>query len=282
MSKLLRQTWISPTEKKPYRATSDSWTTKRNFISKLAEKLKLFNKLLKTEVPINITSELRKTLESVSKALSNAFEIASKQPIPGKQLVSLKKLQAPEIPVMLSWLRITWTRNYNRNAKRAPQCRLDRKYSQLRNSKYPFTGKIFWQSTWRSLSLQTFYGKQQNRQSFWKITNHSGDSSRRKQFHQRCGMHVTVSCNLISKSHTLPAQSTQQMNLSPEENSKTRRRYVSKSEKKFKQHPLRWQHLPRTSLMKNNSSSLKQTMRMSQKNRPSNKINTLDKMRING
>ena len=53
----------------------------------MAEKLNRFYKLLKTEVPINITSELKQTFDSVNKALSDACELAMKQPIPGKQLV---------------------------------------------------------------------------------------------------------------------------------------------------------------------------------------------------
>ena len=53
----------------------------------MAEKLHPFYKLLKTEVPINITSELKETFDSVNAALSNACELALKQPIPGKQLV---------------------------------------------------------------------------------------------------------------------------------------------------------------------------------------------------
>ena len=53
----------------------------------MAEKLNPFYKLLKTEVPINITSELKETFHSVNKALSDACELALKQPIPGKQLV---------------------------------------------------------------------------------------------------------------------------------------------------------------------------------------------------
>ena len=53
----------------------------------MAEKINPFYKLLKTEVPINITSELKETFDSVNKALSDACELASKQPISGKQLV---------------------------------------------------------------------------------------------------------------------------------------------------------------------------------------------------
>ena len=59
----------------------------RNYIPRMAEKLNPFYKLLKTEVPINITSELKETFDSVNKALSDACDLALKQPIPGKQLV---------------------------------------------------------------------------------------------------------------------------------------------------------------------------------------------------
>ena len=53
----------------------------------MAEKLNPFCNLLKTEVPINITSELKETFDSVNKALSDACELALKKLIPGKQLV---------------------------------------------------------------------------------------------------------------------------------------------------------------------------------------------------
>ena len=52
----------------------------------MAEKLNLFYELLKAEVPINITSELNETFDSVNKALSDACQLALKQPILGKQL----------------------------------------------------------------------------------------------------------------------------------------------------------------------------------------------------
>ena len=59
----------------------------RNYIPRMAEKHNPFYKLLKTEVPIKITSKLKETFDSVNKALSDACELALKQPIPGKQLV---------------------------------------------------------------------------------------------------------------------------------------------------------------------------------------------------
>ena len=59
----------------------------RNCIPRMAEKPNPFYKLIKTEVPINITSKLKKTFDSVIKALSDACQLALKQLIPGKQLV---------------------------------------------------------------------------------------------------------------------------------------------------------------------------------------------------
>ena len=56
----------------------------RNYIPRMAEKLNPFYKLLKAEVPINITSELKETFDSVKKALSDACDLALKQPIPSK------------------------------------------------------------------------------------------------------------------------------------------------------------------------------------------------------
>ena len=53
----------------------------------MAEKPNPFHKLLKTEVPINITSELKETFHSVNKALNDACKLALKQTIPGNQLV---------------------------------------------------------------------------------------------------------------------------------------------------------------------------------------------------
>ena len=59
----------------------------RNYIPRIAEKLNPLYKLLKAEIPINITSELKETFDSVNKALSDACQQTLKQPIPGKQLV---------------------------------------------------------------------------------------------------------------------------------------------------------------------------------------------------
>ena len=55
----------------------------------MAEKPNLFYKMLEVVLPINITSELKETSDSVNKLLSDVCELALKQPNPGKQLVSV-------------------------------------------------------------------------------------------------------------------------------------------------------------------------------------------------
>ena len=56
----------------------------RNYIPRIAEKLNPFYKILKSEISINITSELKETFDSVNKALNDACQLALKQSIPGK------------------------------------------------------------------------------------------------------------------------------------------------------------------------------------------------------
>ena len=56
----------------------------------MVENLDAFYTLSKAEVPINITSELKETIDSINKALSDACQLASKQHIPGKLLVGCK------------------------------------------------------------------------------------------------------------------------------------------------------------------------------------------------
>ena len=53
----------------------------------MCEKLNPYYKILKAEVPINITSEKKEIFESVNKSLSDACDLALKQPILGKQLI---------------------------------------------------------------------------------------------------------------------------------------------------------------------------------------------------
>ena len=76
-----------PKSKKALKRYLGSVNYYRNYILRMAEKLNPLYKLLKMEVPINITSELKETFHSVNKAFSDACDLALKQPIQGKQLV---------------------------------------------------------------------------------------------------------------------------------------------------------------------------------------------------
>ena len=127
----------------------------------MAEKLNPFYKLLKTEVPINITSELKDTFDSVNTALSNSCELALKQPIPGKQLVLMTDASFRSAGYALM-IEDNPDQKYNQRGKRMPPWHLAQKFSPLRSLKCPYIQKNFWQSIWRFLNLHIFCGKQQS------------------------------------------------------------------------------------------------------------------------
>ena len=132
----------------------------RNYIPRMAEKLHPFYRLLKTEVPINITSEFKEIIDSVNKALSDACELALKQPIPGTQLVLMTDASFRSAGYALM---IEDNPNQKIQSKRktyAPVA-FGSKVLSLHNLKCPYIQKNFWQSKWHCLSLHTFCGKQQ-------------------------------------------------------------------------------------------------------------------------
>ena len=79
----------------------------RTYIPRMAEKPNPFYKLLKTVVPINITSKLRKTFDSVNKALTDACKLALKQPIPANFNKTSTKSQNYLIPSQRQGPRLT-------------------------------------------------------------------------------------------------------------------------------------------------------------------------------
>ena len=129
----------------------------------MAEKLNPFYKLLKTEVPINDTSELKETFHSANKALSDACELAVKQAIPGKQLVLMTDASFKSAGYALM---IEDNPDQKRQSTRKTYApwHLAPEFSPLHNSKSPYTQKKFWQSIWLFLSLHTFCEKQQSPQ----------------------------------------------------------------------------------------------------------------------
>ena len=125
----------------------------------MAEKPNSFYKLLKTEVPINITSELRETFDSVNKALSGACQLALKQPSLGKQIVLMMDASFRSAGFALMF---ETNPDQNIQSKRityAPVA-FGSKISPLPNLKCPYTQRKYWQSIWQFSSLHTFCGKQ--------------------------------------------------------------------------------------------------------------------------
>ena len=135
----------------------------KNYIPRLAKKLNPFYKMLKTEVPINITSELKETFDSVNKVLSDACELALKQPIPGKQLVLMTDASFRGAGHALM-IEDNPDQKIQSKRKTYAPWHLAQKISTLHNSKCPYTQKKFWQNIWHFSSLHISCGKHQSQQ----------------------------------------------------------------------------------------------------------------------
>ena len=127
----------------------------RKYIPRIAGKLNPFYKLLKTEVPINITSELKETFDSVNNALSDACELALKKPIPGKQLVLMTDASFRSAVYALM-IKDNPDQKIQSERKTYAPVAFGSKTFPLHNTRCPYTQKIFWQPIWHFLSLHTF------------------------------------------------------------------------------------------------------------------------------
>ena len=122
----------------------------------MVEKFNPFYKLLKMEVPINITSDLNEIFDSVNKTLGEACELALKQPIPGKQLVLRTDASFRSAGYALMIEDNPDQKIQSTRKTYAPVAYLAQKFSPPRYSKYPYTQKKFWQSIWHFSNLHTF------------------------------------------------------------------------------------------------------------------------------
>ena len=129
----------------------------------MVERLNPFYKLLKTEVPINFTSKLKESIDSVNKVLSDACELALKQPIPGKQLVAMTEASFRSAGYALM-IEDNPDQKIQSKRKTYATVAIGSKFSPLHNLRWPYTQKIFWQSVWLFLRLHTFCGKQKSQQ----------------------------------------------------------------------------------------------------------------------
>ena len=125
----------------------------------MVKKFNPFYILLKTEVQINITSDLKETSDAVEKALSDASELGLKQPIPGKQLVLMTDARFRSAVYALM---IEDTPDQKEQSKRKTYIPLafGSINSSPPNSKCLYTQKKLWQTTWYFLSSHINCGKQ--------------------------------------------------------------------------------------------------------------------------
>ena len=164
----------------------------------MAEKPNPFDKLLKTEVPIHITSELKETFDSVKKALSDACESAIKQPIPGKQLVLMTDA---------SFRSAGYALRFEDNP--------DQKIQSKRKTYAPvgFASKFFspaqlMMSIYSKVFLAIYMAFLEIAHILWEATKPTIDLtdnksvpafSKQRQSHQHSGMHVIMCCNSTLK-----------------------------------------------------------------------------------
>ena len=134
----------------------------RNYTPRMAEKLNPLYKLLKAEFPINITSEMKETFDSVNKALSNACEIALKQTSPGKQLVLMTNASLGSAGYALM-IEDNPDQKIQSHRKTYAPVEFGSKVFSPHSSRCQFTQNNFGQSTWHFLSLHTLCGKHQSR-----------------------------------------------------------------------------------------------------------------------
>ena len=113
-------------------------------------------------MPINITSELKETFDSVNKTLSDACELELKQPTPGKQLVLMTDASFRSAGYALMIVEDNPDQKLQSERKTYAPVAFGSKVSPLHNLRCPYTQKNFWQAIWHFSSLHPFCGKQQS------------------------------------------------------------------------------------------------------------------------
>ena len=190
----------------------------------MAEKPNPFCKFLKTEVPINITSEMKETFDSVKKALSDACQLALKPPIPGKQLVLMTdaSFRSAGYAIMI---------------EDNPDQKLQSKretYAPVAFGSKTFSPAHFQMSIYTIDFWAVYMALLEFAQILWEaikptivLTDNKSSGTRfskQRKFRQHSGTYVIMCSSLTSKQHTLLVQPTLQLTFFPDLSLKSRRR----------------------------------------------------------
>ena len=227
--------------------------------------------MLKTEEPINIKSGLKKIFDTVNKVLTDACELALKQPVPRKQLV-LKT--GASFRCAGYALMIKDNPDHKRQSKRKTNAcvAFGSKISSPAQLKMCLYSKQF---------LAIYMAFLEYAHIVWEATKPTFVLTVKKsvtRFFQTKALLTAlwIACDYVlqfnfKRVHIAGSVNTA-ADFSPDWNSKSRWRCVSKSGMISKQYPLKRPHLRR----------MLQKIKTSLRNEPSNEKNSLDKKRSNG
>ena len=248
----------------------------------MAEKLNPFYKVLETDVPINITSELKETFGSVNKAFSNACQLALKQPIPGKQLVLMTDVSFrcagyalliednPDQKIQSkrkTYAPVAFGSKISSHAELKMFIYCPKEFLAIYMA-FPEFAHILWEVTKPTIvltdnkSVRRFFQTEAIPPPLWNACEYV------LQFNFKIA-HIAGSVNTAADFPSRPEPKV----------TKKKRLKVGET---FKQHLSRKPPLPWMSLMKKKLSSHKETTMTSQMNRPLNEKSSRDKMRGNG
>ena len=204
----------------------------------MGDKLNPFYKILKAEVPINITSELEETFDSVNRALNDACQLLKKEPFPGKQLVLMTNASLRSV-------------GYALMIENDPVRKIQSKGKTF--APVAFGSKIFSPAQLKmsifSKEFSAIYKKfLEYAHTLWEAPKWAivlKDKKLVTRFFQTKAIKPTLwtACDYVlqfnlKKTH-ITGSRTQQLTFCPDYNCKSQRRSVSKSGRMYKQHPSR-------------------------------------------
>ena len=140
----------------------------RHYFPRMAEQLNPFDKLLRAETVISITSKLKETFDSVNKLNNDACKLTIKWPSTG---------MPPVLVTAVSFRRVVYAPMIENNPEQKTQLKLKiyapvafgSFFFRLHNSNCQYTRKISWQRTWHFSCLHKFVSMLLTFSSDWNL-----------------------------------------------------------------------------------------------------------------